>query len=948
MTRNKDAAPGHEKNGQMGWGKTVSGKKFLIVAALACMAGCASKTAEPTDATSGNAPMSPAAASSKGYADLADRIKALRLQLAKTSDGHERYAIYVALADAYDSTGQFRLSRKIDDEVVSDSSIGPGHRSVRAARLALQSSQLGDFVLAKKYVDTAKSLAADVKPDELETLSREPAYSFLRAEAEIARRRDNNNALAMSKMREATDRAWRNVNDPSLSEQRHRAAVNELTSGMELLALVLVQNNRRQEAMNDVTEVTEFIADHPRLVTPNQIARVRLATAVALCSQDDYDGALAAVNAAIAIYARSDNPLFDGGYNNALRLRLLIALSMGAIRDYGGDADAWLQSRSLALTPVGAQAEAESLAKAAHGDWTEASFKIRNYVGGLKIRRGAKDPTTRYPIALALLYKLNNPKDTATLADIEQFVSAIANDNGDWADASFRAAYVEDGALSTSLNTLLPAASRPDANATALAFRISELLLSNSSQGALADGAARLAAGDPKLRALIEQEQMLRQEGYGSLQTDSSADKLKQVQREIAARFPVYRELISSSIPNAAKVAASLRPGEAYVNFYSAVGAGFAFVIQPDGKLTAVRLDITRARTRNLVAALRAPFDAGSPPEQEGELGGFDLAASYELYAAWLAPLKDYLKGAHTVYIAAGGVLSNLPWNVLTTAPATDLSGASWWTAQATPVQMPSGSSLVLARSQSARRAAQPFVAFADPSFDGKDLPPVTTSQTRAVRHAPLRVGESSQEADYRLLNRLPETLDEALAIGAALNASNDRVIRGAAASRSRVMKEDLSDTRVVEFATHGLLPGELPGLRKAGLALAFEGSGQKDSILTVDDIVGLRLDADWVILSACNTGFANGYGGESMSELSRGFFAAGTRAVLATQWAVESRSAKELTVNVFKASAADPTLSKADALAAAQRDMMAGKYGPLYRHPYFWAPYFIAGDAAR
>jgi len=109
-----------------------------------------------------------------------------------------------------------------------------------------------------------------------------------------------------------------------------------------------------------------------------------------------------------------------------------------------------------------------------------------------------------------------------------------------------------------------------------------------------------------------------------------------------------------------------------------------------------------------------------------------------------------------------------------------------------------------------------------------------------------------------------------------------------------------------------------------------------------------LRLNADWVVLSACNTGFASGNAGDTMSALSRGFFAAGARSLLATQWAVESESAKELTVGLFKGYAAEPTITKAAAMARVQRDMLAGQYGSLYRHPYFWGPYFVAGDAAR
>jgi CHAT domain-containing protein len=97
-------------------------------------------------------------------------------------------------------------------------------------------------------------------------------------------------------------------------------------------------------------------------------------------------------------------------------------------------------------------------------------------------------------------------------------------------------------------------------------------------------------------------------------------------------------------------------------------------------------------------------------------------------------------------------------------------------------------------------------------------------------------------------------------------------------------MKTDLSNARVVLFATHGIVAGEVPGWRKAGLAMAYEGSALSDSILTADDIVTLRLNADWVVLSACNAGFVTGFAGDAISELSRAFFAAGARSMLVTQ----------------------------------------------------------------
>lgn len=129
---------------------------------------------------------------------------------------------------------------------------------------------------------------------------------------------------------------------------------------------------------------------------------------------------------------------------------------------------------------------------------------------------------------------------------------------------------------------------------------------------------------------------------------------------------------------------------------------------------------------------------------------------------------------------------------------------------------------------------------------------------------------------------------------------------------------------------------------------MAYEGSGLADSILTADDIVMLRLNADWVVLSACNTGLVSGNAGDAVSELSRAFFAAGARSTLVTQWAVESQSAAEVTTGVFRTYAADSSESKANALARTERDMASGKDGRLYRHPYFWGAYVLVGDAAR
>ena len=118
-------------------------------------------------------------------------------------------------------------------------------------------------------------------------------------------------------------------------------------------------------------------------------------------------------------------------------------------------------------------------------------------------------------------------------------------------------------------------------------------------------------------------------------------------------------------------------------------------------------------------------------------------------------------------------------------------------------------------------------------------------------------------------------------------------------------------------------------------------------------EILGLRLDADWVVLSACNTGAGNGAGAEAFSGLGRAFFYAGTRALLLSNWPVETTSAKLLTTDIFKRQADNPAISRAEAVRQAMLGLADGrgfvdkstdKVVFSYAHPIFWAPFSLLG----
>ena len=292
------------------------------------------------------------------------------------------------------------------------------------------------------------------------------------------------------------------------------------------------------------------------------------------------------------------------------------------------------------------------------------------------------------------------------------------------------------------------------------------------------------------------------------------------------------------------------------------------------------------------------------------------------------------------------------------------------WLARTHAVSMVPSSAALLTLRQLPPRSTQheKLVGFADPIFNKSQaaeaekttattLAQITEADTRGLklkRRAAPEVAEL-ESATLGSLPRLPDTADELKAVAQALDADVKTLYFGREANERKVKTTDLSRFRVVAFATHGLVAGELDGLTQPALALtAPEVAGiDGDGLLTMEEILALKLDADWALLSACNTGAAASAGGEAFSGLGRAFFYAGARALLVTNWSVYTVPARELVTDIFRRQAVNPLLTRAEALRLA---MMGLADGPgftndkgetlfSYAHPVFWAPYSIIGD---
>jgi CHAT domain-containing protein len=159
-----------------------------------------------------------------------------------------------------------------------------------------------------------------------------------------------------------------------------------------------------------------------------------------------------------------------------------------------------------------------------------------------------------------------------------------------------------------------------------------------------------------------------------------------------------------------------------------------------------------------------------------------------------------------------------------------------------------------------------------------------------------------------------------------------------------------LGEARIIAFATHALIGGELEGLKEPALVLTPPQTATQDDngLLSIDDILKLKLThTDWVILSACNTAAGDG-SGEGLSGLARAFFYAGAPSLLVSQWSVDDSATQNLMAGVLSGYAADPKLTRARALQLGMLRLMQqqARGDHLYfAHPFSWAPFFIVGE---
>jgi CHAT domain-containing protein len=490
-------------------------------------------------------------------------------------------------------------------------------------------------------------------------------------------------------------------------------------------------------------------------------------------------------------------------------------------------------------------------------------------------------------------------------------------------------------------------------------FAAAELAQGSVTAQEIAEAAARLStnAANPKVANAIRAQQdaqarlvsLYQQRDDLAHGTGNAASALADVDKKIAganatlqqaalaeqAAAPNFGQLVQQVVP-AKAVLALLRPDEAFLGITATPKHTWLFFLH-EGSVQVARSDTNDAAMAKLVAAVRAsiePTQAGLPP--------FDMADAAKIYGATVGPFGAEMKSVHELVVAPSGPLLALPFALLPSGPTdpADLAHAPWLIRDTTLAYVPAAANFVSLRKIAGTSAAT------RPWFGFGDFQPVTLAQAQATYNTATCQDSAALFAN---LPHLPYAKLELQAAGAIFGAGPQDELLGADFTVPNVEKADLKDFRILHFATHALLPTDLPCQTQPAIVTSAPpgAASADDALLNTSDVTNLHLDANLVLLSACNTG-GGADGGEALSGLARSFFYAGARALMVTQWSVNDQVSAYLVADTLSRVHDGGAGGAAGSLRAAQLALIGGAghgFPQSIANPFYWAAFAVIGD---
>jgi CHAT domain-containing protein len=532
-----------------------------------------------------------------------------------------------------------------------------------------------------------------------------------------------------------------------------------------------------------------------------------------------------------------------------------------------------------------------------------------------------------------------------------------------WNDASIERKAGRE-ILAQELNVLSKTSDLSEPASRSRFFSAVQLSGASRAGGAIAQLSSRLVPDDPDIAAQLRRRSDLAAEWraiqdllVGTLiQSDRPAieqnknvllDRIGAIEAEIAELDAIIASLdprldllLKTRISEAQRAKNALKDGEGLLALSVQDEATYGYFVAKHLELAFV-VPIQSDEVAGMVADLRNSMTVDS----DGFLPEFYAPAAVELYEKLFGPIREQLEQIDQLILVPDSSIGSLPIEVLLTDHPKEDDGYDaypWLVKDIAVTIFPTVSSVVALRELEAERVKSgTFLGVGDPDFEGG-------YQDREVRGSVINSLTRSRLGDTSLIRgmpRLPDTRSEVIEIAGWFGMDKSMILLGSEANESELKQAQLADYSSILFATHALAAGEFFGYAEPAIVLSppQDAAPSNDGLLSMSEIAELELDAEIVILSACNTAASDGtLNAEPLSGLAKAFFYAGARSVLASHWEVESASAALTTRRLFELLMQEGETTTA--LQAIKLEFIEGKFGDK-SHPFFWAPFSLIGD---
>lgn len=497
-----------------------------------------------------------------------------------------------------------------------------------------------------------------------------------------------------------------------------------------------------------------------------------------------------------------------------------------------------------------------------------------------------------------------------------------------------------------------------------LAFAMQQIIKTNELNVNLSQAISRELTSDGQVSNKIKKYSSLLMERQGLLKLASLDDKnikknntkikdinrdINSLKKQILKEYPEFRKNFASQTAIGSTLAPNIPKDEALIQFSIGKFSSFATVITKENyfithlqrKKPGINLekkwDLTdRKKVSNLVEEIRKSLQLVN-----GEPANFDLENSSLLFEMlFTESLLDKIKDKKKLVIIPDGSLYGLPFELLY-----DKKDRKWFVEKFAVTISPSAYSYVSLNldKKIPFSSANSFAGFGNPKI--QDVKVAENSELKKIELEFSKVltrGGAVNLKYLKLFPELPETEDELRKISIKFD-NNSKLYLREDFNENQIKTTDFKKFKVVSFATHALVVGEIEGLAEPAIVLSVPDKATKDNdgLLTASEIVKLDLSTDLVILSACNTASSSGKtNSEALSGLANSFFYSGTKSLLVTHWSIISDTSVQLITDTFDyLEETNGDLSQA--LTKAKIKMLQDNNT---KHPIYWAPYTLVG----